>query len=116
MCLKKNDLSWGACEELPPFLDRLAASHAARSTAIGASSTETRLVFRAIFAQDDIMTGKGGQEYYRKCWSEPSLKPGIAFDSLVVPGTNHDNVGLPAQGQFRKELDMIRKRALDPHE
>ena len=46
----------------------------------------------AFFAASDLMIGKGGQEYFEKCWRQEGMAGKVDFESQICEGTDHDSV------------------------
>jgi hypothetical protein len=46
----------------------------------------------AAFAASDLIVGKGGQEYFEKCWRQEGMAGKVDFESRTYEGTDHDSV------------------------
>jgi hypothetical protein len=46
----------------------------------------------AAFAGSDLLIGKGGQEYFEKCWRQDGIAGKVDFQSSTCEGTDHDSV------------------------
>jgi hypothetical protein len=51
-----------------------------------------KLRIDAAFAASDLLIGKGGQEYFEKCWRQDGMADGVDFQSRTFDGTDHDSV------------------------
>jgi hypothetical protein len=51
-----------------------------------------KLRIDAAFAASDLLIGKGGQEYFEKCWRQEGLADKVDFQSRTFDGTDHDSV------------------------
>lgn len=51
-----------------------------------------RLKIDAAFAASDMLIGKGGQEFFEKCWRQEGMAGKVDFESRTVKGTDHDSI------------------------
>jgi hypothetical protein len=51
-----------------------------------------KLRVEAAFAASDLLIGKGGQEYFEKCWRQEGVAGKVDFQSRTCEGTDHDSV------------------------
>ncbi|KAI5197998.1 hypothetical protein E4T39_07008 [Aureobasidium subglaciale] len=87
LCMQKDAKDWGVYADLPSLISSLS----------GVYPQETRkLTLQACYAETDVMIGKGGQEYFERCWAEGNDNAEVEFESRVVKGTDHDSI-LPAE-------------------
>lgn len=59
---------------------------------------KSKLAVKAIFSESDLMIGKGGMEYFEKCFNVNDMAGGevMSFQSQIKMATNHDSVLSPA--------------------
>lgn len=89
LCLKKGDSAiWGICDDYNEFVSSVCAQEKDWASADASSS---KLKLRVYFAASDVMIGKGGQEYFKKCWQKGGVSEVIDFESKELPGTDHDS-------------------------
>lgn len=90
LCLKSDgDGFVGACENYERFVEVLCAQERKRN---GRESAGPKLEVSMHFAESDNMSGKGGKEYFEKCWSQAGVEEVIEVRSTQYPGTNHETV------------------------
>ncbi|KAI5242794.1 hypothetical protein E4T43_04567 [Aureobasidium subglaciale] len=101
LCMQKDARDWGVYANLPSLVASLAQAYP--------QDTRT-LTLQACFAETDIMIGKGGQEYFVKCWKEGNGNAAVEFESRVVKDTDHDSI-LPAEkgciGEVFKQVKRL---------
>ncbi|RAH72940.1 alpha/beta fold hydrolase [Aspergillus aculeatinus CBS 121060] len=109
ICLKKGPLGlWGACEDLPAYvrqLGQLEQDHKQHHP------QEAPLRLKAIFADKDSMIGSKGQQYFVQCFTRAELGGGVAFESVVMPGTDHDSIWSTRTGVLEKLMWDIKEIA-----
>ncbi|KAJ8070848.1 hypothetical protein OCU04_001211 [Sclerotinia nivalis] len=89
LCLKKtDDCSWDACEDYEEMVKSLAEMWTQRVERNQSAMLEVKIYL----AEDDIMTGEKGKEYFRKCWTSEDWVSGIKVNCEQLEGTDHDNV------------------------
>lgn len=80
LCLKKGgDNTWGECEDFDIYVKKLLTREKLREG-------EPKLNVRIIFAREDNMIGKAGQEYMEKCWAQDSE----LMDAIIYKATTFD--------------------------
>lgn len=88
LCLMKGGkANWGALADYEACVQSIADAEG-DSIAAGA----VKLKMDAAFASSDVIIGKGGQEYFEKCWRRESVAANVDFGSRTFDGTNHDTV------------------------
>lgn len=98
LCLKKtNDCSWDACEDYPEMVKNLVEMWTQRVERNESGVLEVKIYL----AEEDIMTGEQGKEYFRKCWTNENWTSGIKVNCEQLEGTNHDSILDPSKG-FRE--------------
>ncbi|KAL1306060.1 hypothetical protein AAFC00_004186 [Neodothiora populina] len=95
LCLKKGESPWGVCDDYPTYITRLVEQLQVQQAARTEDSPAKKLRVMALFAQSDLLIGKGGQKYFEDCWRNSVTDGMIEFESVLVPGTNHDTIFLP---------------------
>ena len=94
LCLMKGGrASWGILADYEACVRSIADAENARS----GEDHVGRLKIDAFFAASDVMIGKGGQEYFEKCWRQEGMAGKVDFESRILEGTDHDSV----LGDFR---------------
>lgn len=90
LCLKKGGKgSWGCCEDYEGFVRSVVGREGERR---GTVSEEGVLRVRAFFAESDALIGKGGQEYFDRCWRQEGVEGWVRYEGRMLPGTDHDSV------------------------
>lgn len=88
LCLMKGGKAdWGVLADYEACVQSIADAEG-KSIAAGAA----KLKMDAAFASSDVIIGKGGQEYFEKCWRRESVAANVDFESRTFDGTNHDTV------------------------
>jgi hypothetical protein len=60
------------------------------------------------FAASDLIIGKGGQEYFEKCWRQEGMAGKVDFESRTYEGTDHDSVLVDfRRGALKGAFDRI---------
>ena len=89
LCLMKGGrASWGVLADYEACVRSIAEEEGARS----GGGQVGRLRVEAFFAASDMMIGKGGQEYFERCWRQEGMAGKVEFGSQTFEGTNHDSV------------------------
>ena len=89
LCLLKGGKeSWGALADYEACVRSIADDGDASS----GHTEAVRLKVDAAFATSDLMIGKGGQEYFEKCWRQEGMAGKLDFESRTFEGTDHDSV------------------------
>lgn len=102
LCLKKAEPGiWGVCEDYESYLASLSEIWKLRKDS-GA------LEIKAIYAEDDMMSGEGGKTYFEGCFS--AAKDGYNFTSSTVPGTSHETVFHPTHGAFQEIFQAVKSQ------
>ncbi|KAL7811399.1 alpha/beta-hydrolase [Trichoderma gracile] len=94
-CLRKGQgWSWGVCDDYAVFVKSLVSAERQRRQLNPNWQDSMRLKVRAYFAETDIMIGAGGQKYIEKVWGwkDKAFEDVLDFESVTVPGTDHDSV------------------------
>ncbi|QSZ33829.1 hypothetical protein DSL72_005401 [Monilinia vaccinii-corymbosi] len=108
LCLKTTeDCSWGACEDYEKMVGRLVEMWAHRVE----ENQNAILEVKICLAEEDIMIGEKGKEYFRKCWTSENWIAGIKVNCEQLEGTDHDSV-LDPLGSLR-EIARTAKETLD---
>lgn len=86
LCLiKGGKADWGVLADYEACVRSIADE---ASGDIGAA----KLKIDAAFASSDLLIGKGGQEYFEKCWRQEGMAGKVDFESRTCEGTDHDSV------------------------
>jgi hypothetical protein len=89
LCLMKGGrASWGVLADYEACVRSIADVEVARS----GDDQVGRLKIDASFAASDVMIGKGGREYFEKCWRQEGMAGKVDFESHTFEGTDHDSV------------------------
>lgn len=95
LCLKSTEgCSWDACEDCPEFVKNLKQSWEKKVTKEGSGKLKTKIVF----AEEDVMIGKKGIDYFTECWTQEKCGRGIGVECVQIEGTDHDSVIDPEKG------------------
>ncbi|RAK95809.1 alpha/beta fold hydrolase [Aspergillus ibericus CBS 121593] len=105
ICLKKGPGLWGACEDLPVYLQGLVQ---AEERYREGHPNEQPLKLKVFFAESDGMIGPKGQKYFEDCFAQADLRGAVCFDSVVEKGTEHDTLWTSDTGVFEKVLREIK--------
>ncbi|CZT20438.1 uncharacterized protein RCC_06298 [Ramularia collo-cygni] len=89
LCLKSDGEGlMGACENYERYVEVLRDQEKKE----GRNDGGPKLKVSLHFAESDALIGKGGKEYFEKCWKQDGVGEVIETDSTEYPGTNHDSV------------------------
>ncbi|ESZ93091.1 hypothetical protein SBOR_6521 [Sclerotinia borealis F-4128] len=89
LCLKKTDhCSWDACEDYEEMVKNLVEMWTQRVERNQSAILEVKIYL----AEEDMMTGEKGKEYFRKCWTSKDWVSGIKVSCEQLKGTDHDTV------------------------
>lgn len=89
LCLMKGgSASWGVLADYEACVRSIAEEEGAKS----GDGQVGRLRVDAFFAASDVMIGKGGQEYFERCWRQEGMAGKVDFESQTFEGTDHDSV------------------------
>jgi hypothetical protein len=103
LCLRRcQSGAWGACDNLAKFVDRLVQVEKK-------NTDEQKLRVRAYFAEDDIMIGRKGQQYFEECWNEERLEGQVDFEAVTVEGAAHDSIFNPSKGVWERIFKQARE-------
>ncbi|PYH48651.1 alpha/beta fold hydrolase [Aspergillus saccharolyticus JOP 1030-1] len=109
VCLKKGTSGlWGACEDLPAYVRHMVQAGRDRTQQ---HPQEEPLRLKGVFAEKDGMIGYKGQQYFEQCFTRDNLGGVVSFESVVIPGTEHDSVWSTRTGVLEKLLWEIKKMA-----
>jgi hypothetical protein len=96
LCLKSTEgCGWNACEDYPEFVKNLNAVWEKKVDGIG---EKEGLKVKIFFAEEDVMIGKKGKEYFEGCWTQEKCGKGIKVERVKAKGTDHDSVTDPTKG------------------
>ncbi|KAI6880332.1 hypothetical protein D0869_07477 [Hortaea werneckii] len=111
--LKKGRSSdWGVCDDYEAFVQLCAQQEQQRQTA---SMDQAKLKVQMYFAENDIMIGEGGREYFNKIWKQSGVEELIDVESRRLPGTNHDTAVLdPEKGALKHIFEQVAKNKTQP--
>ncbi|KAI7147850.1 6-phosphogluconolactonase, partial [Hortaea werneckii] len=106
--LKKGKPSaWGVCDDYEAFVQLCAQQEQQRQTA---NMDRDKLNVQMYFAENDIMIGEGGREYFHKSWKQSGVEELIDVESKILPGTNHDTAILdPKKGALKHIFEQVAK-------
>lgn len=89
LCLKSNGEGLvGVCENYERYVEVLRDQEKNRMGQDG----EPKLKVSLHFAESDALIGKGGKEYFEKCWKQEGVGEVIEVRSTEHAGTNHESV------------------------
>lgn len=109
LCLMKGGKAdWGVLADYEACVRSIADWDGARS----GDGQVAKLTVDASFAASDLMIGKGGQEYFEKCWRQEGMAGKVDFDSHTFDGTDHDSVLVDfRRGALKKAFSRIAANA-----
>jgi len=88
LCLMKGGKAdWGALADYEACVQSIADREKERVQA-----GEVKLRMEAAFATSDVIIGKGGQEYFERCWRREGVAGSVDFASRTFEGVDHDGV------------------------
>lgn len=109
LCLKNTgDCSWDACENYEEMVTNLVEMWTERVERNQSAELEVKIYL----AEEDIMIGDKGKEYFRKCWTKENWIGGIKVNCEQLEGTDHDTVLDPFKSL--REIVKTAKKTLDP--
>ena len=111
MCIQRDGKDWGVYSSLPAAITALRDTYAPSDSNSGVESPPT-LVFKAYFAESDVMIGRGGREYFEKCWREGNADGDgkVRFEAKVVEDADHDSIVLAENeviGEVLREIKRV---------
>ena len=108
LCLKKEgNGNLGICDDYSESVQSLARQEQDRKQA---NPSLPKLKVDVYFAESDIMIGKTGQEYFDQCWQDNEVPNIIEYESMELPGTNHDSTVLDLKkGALEHIFDKVKK-------
>lgn len=108
LCLLKGGReSWGVLADYEACVRSIADNEEASNSHAGVK----RLRIDAAFATSDLIIGKGGQEYFDKCWRQEGISGKLDFETRTFEGTDHDSVLTDFQnGALKGVFDRIAAR------
>lgn len=96
LCLKSTEgCGWDACEDYPGFVENLKQSWEKK---IDGEGGRGKLKVKIAFAEEDVMIGKKGMEYFKECWTQEKCGRGIEVECVQIEGTDHDSITNPEMG------------------
>ena len=103
LCLKSlEDSDWMSCDDYEEYVVELVDAVRKRS------HEATKLKVRAFFATTDAIIGRGGQEYFDRCWHEDKLAGALTYETETLPGTDHDSVLIDTRkGALKKVFEDV---------
>ncbi|KAI7596789.1 hypothetical protein KC346_g14991, partial [Hortaea werneckii] len=106
--LKKGKASdWGVCDDYEAFVQLCAQQEQQRQTA---NMDGDKLHVQMYFAENDIMIGEGGRDYFHNSWKQSGVEELIDVESKILPGTNHDTAILdPKKGALKHIFEQVAK-------
>ena len=109
LCIQRDGKDWGVYSSLPAAITALRDTYAPSGNS-GVDNSST-LVFKAYFAESDVMIGRGGREYFEKCWREGNVDGDgqVRFEAKVVEGADHDSIVLPEKGVIGEVFREIKR-------
>jgi hypothetical protein len=107
LCLMKGGKAdWGALADYEACVQSIADREKER-----AQAGEVKLRMEAAFASSDVIIGKGGQEYFEKCWRREGIADGVDFASRTCEGVDHDGVLVDFhKGALKGFFESVAKR------
>lgn len=106
LCLKsvEGECGWGPTEDYPVLVGNLKRVWEERVKG-GAAKLQVKIVF----AEDDVMIGVKGAEYFENCWTESKCGAGIMVSVDQTMKTNHDSVVEPGRKSLRTLFEKVKK-------
>ncbi|KXT18847.1 hypothetical protein AC579_3532 [Pseudocercospora musae] len=90
----------GVCEDYMEYVKLLVAAEQAQHL--------SRLEVQLCFAEDDMMIGKTGKDYFEQCWKQEAVHDAIGVETRDFRGTNHETVLVDTQrGAMKMIFDRI---------
>nr|POE90241.1 hypothetical protein CFP56_20708 [Quercus suber] len=110
LCLKKGgEECWGVAEDYEQFVQRVMEKE---NEVRRSCHTLARLTVKVWFAESDVMSGKGGQDYFEACWKQSGVEEMVDFESVVLAGTNHDSIIIDhKKGALRSVFELVAGRS-----
>jgi hypothetical protein len=107
LCLMKGGKAdWGALADYEACVQSIADRERERVQA-----GEVKLRMEAAFASSDVIIGKGGQDYFEKCWRREGISDGVDFASRTCEGVDHDGVLVDFhKGALKGLFESVAKR------
>jgi hypothetical protein len=107
LCLMKGGKAdWGALADYEACVNYIADREKERVKA-----GQVKLRMEAAFASSDVIIGKGGQEYFEKCWRREGIADGVDFVSRTCEGVDHDGVLVDFhKGALKGLFESVAKR------
>jgi hypothetical protein len=88
LCLMKGGKAdWGALADYEACVQSIADREKER-----VQGGQVKLRMEAAFASSDVIIGKGGQDYFERCWRRESVAGSVDFASRTCEGMDHDGV------------------------
>jgi hypothetical protein len=99
LCMQTEGRDWGVYSSLPSAISLLRTQF------------QDKLTVKAYFAESDVMIGRGGQEYFEKCWREGNAEGDgrVRFEAKVVDSTDHDSIVLVEKGVVGDVFREVKK-------
>ena len=90
LCLRKcEDGAWGEAWDYAACIRSIAQNERALQEQ---NPGRANLRVEGLFSGSDIMIGKGGREYFEKCWQHDDVKNSVEFMTKTYPKANHDSL------------------------
>jgi hypothetical protein len=86
LCLRKT--IWGESGDYAEWVTKFCAREREAQQQM---SSRPKVVVKAYFAASDMMIGKGGKEYFDKCWTQDGVSDAVGYESTELPDTDHDS-------------------------
>jgi hypothetical protein len=102
LCLKSTEgCSWDDCEDYVEFVRSLKERW---EEEVDGNGGKGRLRVNILFAEEDLMIGVKGKEYFENCWTQEKCGRGIKVKCVETKCTDHDSVTSPEKGYMSSIL------------
>lgn len=110
LCLRKGKTTWGQWQDIDGAVLRMAENERARKDD-SRMAHEEKLKIQIFFAENDEMTGKGGQKWLDSCFTQDGVAEVINLKSEVIAGTDHNDILGLQNGAMEKMIRSVGQRA-----
>ena len=109
LCLRKGTTTWGEWRDIDEAVLKIAHNERTRQQTSGGKGGG-KLRFQVYFAQNDEMTGKGGQKWLESCFRQDGVSDSLIFEGEVVAGTDHNDVLALQKGAMEKMVQIVAQK------
>lgn len=110
LCLRKGTTTWGDWRDIDEAILRIAHTERTRQHTL-AGEDGGKLRFQVYFAQNDEMTGTGGQKWLESCFRQDGALDSLIFEAEVVAGTDHNDVLALQNGAMERMVQVVAQEA-----